>query len=177
MPGLALGIPVVATRFEKFSPELAADAIRRGGVRNVFFPPTVLRMLKAADLSIAGLRSVASGGEPLGAEMLEWGRRAFGLEINEFYGQTECNMVAPSCADAFPIRPGCIGKVVPGHDLVVIDDGGRPTVDEGDVAVRRGSASMMLVYWQNPWATAEKFRGDCLVTGDLGGGVSPICGA
>ncbi len=44
-----------------------------------------------------GLRSVASGGEPLGAEMLAWGREAFGLNINEFYGQTECNMVASSC--------------------------------------------------------------------------------
>ena len=44
------------------------------------------------------LRSVASGGESLGAETLEWGREAFGLTINEFYGQTECNMVLGSCA-------------------------------------------------------------------------------
>ncbi|WP_425085008.1 AMP-binding protein [Ruegeria profundi] len=168
MPGLALGIPVVASRLEKFTPEACADVIARGNVRNVFFPPTALRMLKAADQSIPGLRSVASGGEPLGAEMLAWGQQAFGLTINEFYGQTECNMVVSSCAEDFPVRPGCIGKPVPGHEVAVIDEDGTPTRDEGDVAIRRGSASMLLEYWNRPEATAEKFRGDWLITGDRG---------
>ncbi len=168
MPGLALGIPVVAARLDKFTPEACADLIARGGVRNVFFPPTALRMLKAADMTIPGLRSVASGGEPLGAEMLAWGERAFGLTINEFYGQTECNMVVSSCAEDFPARPGCIGKPVPGHEVAVIDATGNPTDAEGDVAIRRGSASMLLEYWNNPQATAEKFRGDWLITGDRG---------
>ncbi|MCE8545588.1 AMP-binding protein [Ruegeria pomeroyi] len=168
MPGLALGIPVVSARLDKFSAEACADVIARGGVRNVFFPPTALRMLKAADQAIPGLRSVASGGEPLGAEMLAWGEGAFGLTINEFYGQTECNMTVSSCAADFPVRPGCIGKPVPGHEVAVIDDAGQPTTGEGDVAVRRGSASMLLEYWRNPAATAEKFRGDWLVTGDRG---------
>ncbi|WP_420584452.1 AMP-binding protein [Ruegeria sp.] len=168
MPGLALGIPVVAARLEKFTPEACADVIARGGVRNVFFPPTALRMLKAADQSIPGLRSVASGGEPLGAEMLAWGQQAFGLTINEFYGQTECNMVVSSCAEDFPVRPGCIGKPVPGHEVAVIDGDGNPSTEEGDVAIRRGSASMLLEYWNRPEATAEKFRGDWLITGDRG---------
>ncbi len=168
MPGLALGVPVVATRLDKFTPEACADVIARAGVRNVFFPPTALRMLKAADQSIPGLRSVASGGEPLGAEMLAWGQQAFGLTINEFYGQTECNMVVSSCAEDFPVRPGCIGKPVPGHEVAVIDDHGQPTTEEGDLAIRRGSASMLLEYWNKPQATAEKFRGDWLITGDRG---------
>ncbi len=168
MPGLALGVPVVAARMSKFSPEACVNIIREGAVRNVFFPPTALRMLKASDTRIPGLRSVASGGEPLGAEMLEWGRRAFGLTINEFYGQTECNMVVSSCAADFPPRPGCIGKPVPGHEVAVIDAEGRPTDGEGDIAIRRGSPSMMLEYWRNPQATAEKFRGDWMLTGDRG---------
>ncbi|WP_085821571.1 AMP-binding protein [Ruegeria meonggei] len=168
MPGLALGIPVVAARLEKFTPEACVDVITRGGVRNVFFPPTALRMLKATDQRIPGLRSVASGGEPLGAEMLAWGQQAFGLTINEFYGQTECNMVVSSCTEDFPARPGCIGKPVPGHEIAVIDENGAPTSDEGDVAIRRGSASMLLEYWNRPEATAEKFRGDWLITGDRG---------
>ena len=168
MPGLALGVPVVAARMAKFSVEECVEVIAKGGVRNVFFPPTALRMLKAEEAKVPGLRSVASGGEPLGAEMLAWGRRAFGLDINEFYGQTECNMVASSCGMDFPARPGCIGKAVPGHDVAVIDAQGAPTDEEGDVAVRRGSASMMLRYWNRPDATAEKFRGDWLVTGDRG---------
>ncbi|MEX0347819.1 MAG: AMP-binding protein [Paracoccaceae bacterium] len=168
MPGLALGVPVVAARLDKFSPAACADLIAWGGVRNVFFPPTALRMLKAADQSIPGLRSVASGGEPLGAEMLTWGEQAFGLTINEFYGQTECNMVVSSCAEDFPVQPGCIGKPAPGHEVAVIDDSGTPTTEEGDVAVRRGSASMLLEYWNNQQATQEKFRGDWLITGDRG---------
>nr|WP_234998831.1 AMP-binding protein [Ruegeria sp. AU67] len=168
MPGLALGVPVVAARLDKFTPEACADVIARGGVRNVFFPPTALRMLKASDQALPGLRSVASGGEPLGAEMLAWGQEVFGLTINEFYGQTECNMVVSSCSDDFPVRPGCIGKLVPGHEIAVIDEDGNPTADEGDVAIRRGSASMLLEYWNRPDATAEKFRGDWLITGDRG---------
>jgi acetyl-CoA synthetase len=168
MPGLALGVPVVAARLPRFSPDACLDIIRQGTVRNVFFPPTALRMLRAADAAIPGLRSVASGGEPLGPEMLAWGRRAFGLEINEFYGQTECNMVVSACGTDFPARSGCIGKPVPGHDVAVIDAHGQPTKAEGDIAIRKGSASMMLEYWNNPTATAEKYRGDWLLTGDRG---------
>jgi len=52
--------------------------------------------------------------------------------------------------------------------VAVIDEAGQHTDEEGDVAVRRGSASMMLEYWDNPQATAEKFRDDWLVTGDRG---------
>jgi acetyl-CoA synthetase len=168
MPGLALGVPVVAARLPKFTPDAAARIIAGTGVRNVFFPPTALKLMKAAGQGVAGLRSVASGGEPLGAEMLDWGRRALGLEINEFYGQTECNMVASSAARLFPARPGCIGRAVPGFDVAVIDDLGQPTTGEGDIAIRRGAPSMMLGYWQNPGATAEKFRGDWMLTGDRG---------
>ena len=168
MPGLALGVPVAAARMARFDPDDCLRIIAQGSVRNVFFPPTALRMLKAADVRVPGLRSVASGGEPLGAEMLAWGQKAFGLAINEFYGQTECNMVASSCGVEFAGRPGCIGKAVPGHDVGVVDAQGNPTTDEGDVAVRRGSASMMLAYWNRPIETREKFRGEWLITGDRG---------
>jgi len=168
MPGLALGVPVVAARMDKFTPEGCAAILRAGPVRNVFFPPTALRMLRAADARLPGLRSVASGGEPLGAEMLAWGREALGVSINEFYGQTECNMVASSCGAVFPARPGCIGRAVPGFDIAVLAPDGGPADGEGDVAVRRGAASMMLGYWNRPEATAEKFRGDWMITGDRG---------
>ena len=108
MPGLALGVPVVAARMPKFSAAEAERICREGGVRNVFFPPTALRMLKVADQEISGLRSVASGGEPLGAEMLAWGRKAFGVSINEFYGQTECNMSVSSCGALFAPVGGAV---------------------------------------------------------------------
>lgn len=168
MPGLALGVPVVAARMPKFAVQTCVDLIATTGIRNVFFPPTALRMLKADGAILPGLRSVASGGEPLGAEMLAWGREAMGLTINEFYGQTECNMTVSSCAALFEARPGSAGRAVPGHDVAVIDAEGRLTNAEGDVAIARGSGSMMLEYWGNPQATAEKFRGDWMLTGDRG---------
>ncbi|SMX36664.1 AMP-binding protein [Maliponia aquimaris] len=168
MPGLALGVPVVAARMRRFDVEDCLRIVSEGAVRNVFFPPTALRMLKAEGAVVPGLRSVASGGEPLGAEMLAWGREAFGVTVNEFYGQTECNMVASSCGTLFAPRPGCLGRAVPGFDVAVVDAEGVPTEGEGDIAVRRGCASMMLEYWRRPEATAEKFRGDWLITGDRG---------
>jgi len=100
--------------------------------------------------------------------MLDWGRQAFGLTINEFYGQTECNLVAGSCAALYEPRPGSIGRIVPGHEVAILDAAGQPTQDEGDVAVKRGSASMMLEYWNRPEQTAEKFKGDWMLTGDRG---------
>ncbi len=168
MPALVLGVPVVAARMPKFDPATVTRLIADCRVRNIFFPPTALKMLKAADIALPGLRSVASGGETLGAEMLDWGRQAFGLTINEFYGQTECNMVVSSASSLFPGRPGSIGKAVPGFDVQVIDEAARPVEGEGDIAVHRGAGSMMLGYWNRPESTAEKFRGDWLVTGDRG---------
>ena len=168
MPGLALGVPVVASRTDKFDVRQCQKLIGTTGIRNVFFPPTALRMMKAEGIQIDGLRSVASGGEPLGAEMLDWGRLAFGLTINEFYGQTECNMVASSASSLFEPRSGCIGQPVPGHDIAVLDKHARPTDGEGDIAVRKGSASMMLEYWKRPAETVAKFKGDWMLTGDRG---------
>lgn len=165
MPALALGVPVVAARMAKFDAAECARIIAAGDVRNVFFPPTALRMLKAADAHIGGLRSVASGGEPLGAQMLDWGREALGVQINEFYGQTECNMVASSCSAAFEPQAGCIGKPVAGFEIDVLDTDAQ---GEGDIAVKCGAASMMLGYWNRPEETAAKYRDDWMLTGDRG---------
>ena len=166
LSSLAMGVPVVAARMEKFTPEGAMKICEEAAVKNVFFPPTALRMLKASGVAIPGLRSVSSGGEPLGAEMLAWGQEAFGLTINEFYGQTECNLVISSTKGA--MRPGCMGQITPGFEVAVLDEAGRPTEREGDIGVKRGCASEMLEYWNRPDATVEKYRGDWLITGDRG---------
>ena len=168
MPGLAAGIPVVAGPSGKFDAHDAKRLCEDVGVTCVFFPPSALKMLRAADVSIKGLRSVASGGEPLGAEMLHWGEGALGLTINEFFGQTEANMVISSCAKLFPPHPGVTGRAVPGHEVTVVDAHGQPTDGEGDIAVRRDSPVVMLEYLNRPEATETKFRGDWLITGDRG---------
>src|SRR5262249_24059958 len=95
LPALHYGVPVVAQKFEKFDPEAAFALMAKMRVRNAFIPPTALRMLRSAPRPKAKLelRSVGSGGEALGAETYEWGKATLGITINEFYGQTECNLV------------------------------------------------------------------------------------
>jgi acetyl-CoA synthetase len=174
LPSLYCGVPVVARRSDKFDPEEAFAVMARFRVRNAFIPPTALRMLRSVPsprgrYDIA-LRSVGSGGEALGAETCEWGKSALGLAINEFYGQTECNLVVGSCAMIGVARPGAIGKPIPGHEVAVIrPDGSRAGMGEtGQIAVKRPDPVMFLEYWDRPDATREKFVGDWMTTGDQG---------
>ncbi|WP_186388691.1 acyl-CoA synthetase [Stappia sp. TSB10P1A] len=174
MPALHHGITVVACRFRKFTAEAAFKLIAEEGIRNAFLPPTALKMMRAHGEPAAGLRlnmrTIASGGETLGAELVEWGRRVFGVTINEFYGQTECNMIVSSCARLMPARPGIMGRAVPGHDLAIVDATGTPLPDgqQGTIGVRRPDPVMFLGYWNNPEATQAKFAGEYLLTGDMG---------
>lgn len=164
LPSLFHGVPVLAHRAQKFDPDFAFALMARHDVRNAFLPPTALRVMRGvARPTSTRLRSIGSGGESLGAEMLDWGRETFGLTMNEFYGQTECNLVVATSAGLFGSRPGWIGRAVPGHEVTVL---GEP--DDGEIAVRRGSPSMFLGYWNRPEATARKLRGDWLLTGDRG---------
>jgi acetyl-CoA synthetase len=173
LPALHHGVPVLAHRFRKFDPDAAFALMARHNVRNIFFPPTALKLLRQAGAPAnhgARVRTIASGGETLGAELLDWGRATFGVTINEFYGQTECNVVVASCAKVMPVRPGSMGRAVPGHDVAIVDDGGNrvPTGAQGHIAIRRPDPVMFLGYWQNEKATTEKFAGDWLLTGDTG---------
>ncbi len=172
LPALHYGVPVVAHKSEKFDPEAAFALMARMGVRNAFIPPTALRLLRSVPPPKAALRlrSVGSGGEALGAETYEWGKSALGLTINEFYGQTECNLVLASCAAIGVSRPGAIGKPVPGHRVAVIrPDGVRCAPGElGQIAIARPDPVMFLEYWGRPDATQDKFVGDWMTTGDQG---------
>ena len=172
LPGLHYGVPVVAHRFEKFDPEEAYALMARLAVRNAFIPPTALRMLRAATLprQPLALRSIGSGGEALGKETYEWGKSALGITINEFYGQTECNLVLSSCAAIGVSRAGSIGRPVPGHCVAIIrEDGALCAAGEvGQIAVRRPDPVMFLGYWGKPEATRDKFIGDWMTTGDQG---------
>ena len=174
LPSLHHGVPVIARKFDKFDPDDAYALMQKVGVRNAFIPPTALRMMRAAP-NPAGrydfkLRDMGSGGESLGIEALEWGKSAFGLTINEFYGQTECNLVLGSCAQLGQLRIGSMGKPVPGHTVAVIDlDGNVLKAGEiGQIAVKRPDPVMFLEYWGRPEATRDKFIGDWMTTGDQG---------
>ena len=172
LPSLHFGVAVIARRADRFDPDAAFALMARHGVRNAFVPPTALRMLRTVENPSARfdlhLRTVTSAGEPLGAETFAWGREALGLSINEVFGQTECNYVLASCAELDISRPGAIGRAVPGHRVAVIrDDGTACDAGEvGQIAVARPDPAMFLRYWNQPEATAAKFIGDWMMTGD-----------
>ncbi|WP_244830868.1 acyl-CoA synthetase [Caballeronia sp. TF1N1] len=173
LPSWHHGVPVLARRFDKFDGHAAFDLLERHGVSHTFLPPTALKMMRATPQAKApalALRSVASGGESLGEELLSWGRATLGVTINEFYGQTECNVVLSSCARWFEPRNGVIGRAVPGHRVAVVDDSGmpQPLGTPGNIAIAAPDPVMFLGYWRDEAATAQKFRGDYLLTGDLG---------
>ncbi len=167
------GVPVLAYRAPKYDPVQALQLMAKYKVRNTFMPPTALKIMRGVpDIPSYGtnLRTIAVAGEPMGRELLEWGQREFGITFNEFYGQTECNLVVGNCQKIMDVVSGSMGKPIPGHIVAVIDDEGEvmPAGQEGQIAVRDGDPVMMLEYWNNPDATQKKFLGDWLLTGDQG---------
>lgn len=168
------GVPVLAHRMKKFTPDEAIAVMKKYGVRNTFIPPTALNMIRQADLAPQlqelNLRTVAVAGEPMGAELLDWGRHAMGVTFNEFYGQTECNLVVANCGQIMDVKPGSMGKPIPGHQVdILAEDGRSAEVGEvGEIAVKAPDPVMFLEYWRNPEATRSKFKDQWLLTGDQG---------
>jgi acetyl-CoA synthetase len=155
-----------------FDPERALALMAAHGVRNAFLPPTALKMMRQVDTrppASLRLRSIMSGGEALGEEMLTWARERFGVIINEIFGQTECNYVVGNCFALYPVRPGKMGRAYPGHAVAVVNEAGAPVGPGtlGEVAVKRPDPVMFLEYWQDPAATHAKYIDDWLLTGDL----------
>jgi acetyl-CoA synthetase len=172
VPAWWYGLPVVVDLDTVFNPDRAVWLMREHKVTLTLLPATALRMIRATGLSGDGLsmRCVCSGGEAVGAELLGWANEFFnGALVNEGFGQTELNVCIGNCASVFPVKPGALGKGLPGTKVAVLDDDGNPVVNvTGEIAIDRHHPNTMLEYWRNPQATAEKFHGDWLLTGDLG---------
>lgn len=170
MPCLFYGVPLISHRFVKFEPAAAMALMAREGVTNSFLPPTALRLMQQAtppkDLR---LRAIGSGGEALGPDLLDWGRDRLGCPINEFYGQTEANLVIAACDGPMSRIPGAMGLPVPGHEVALLGPNDLPTGpnEVGEICVRAPDPVMMLRYWNKPEATAAKITSGWLRTGDL----------
>ena len=172
MPAWYHGLPVVAAPRPDFDPEAALDLLARHRVRNTLLLPTMLKLMAQVPAGERGivLRSVFTGGEPVGDDVMAWAGETLGAAVNEIYGQTECNLVAGGCSALLERRPGAIGVPIPGHVVDVVDDDGR-LVDPGGtghLAVRQPDPVAMLSYWRRPEATAEKVVNGWLLTGDVG---------
>ncbi|HYR59094.1 MAG TPA: AMP-binding protein [Chthoniobacteraceae bacterium] len=138
-------------------------------------PPTALRLIVREYLPafrFPRLRHCVSAGEPLNPEVIETWKRATGLTIFEGYGQTESVvMIANSRPRGDVVRPGSMGRPVPGFEIALLDEELRelPAGVEGEIAVRvapRRPVGLFREYWRNPEENAARFRGDWYLTGD-----------
>jgi acetyl-CoA synthetase len=171
LPSWHHGVPVIAAPRKTFDPEWAFRLLVEQQIANAFLPPTALKLLRQSDSRWEGLRlrTVMSGGEVLGEEVLQWGREVLGVTVNEIYGQTEVNYVVGNCSSVWEVRPGSMGRPYPGHEVAVVNDAGDPTSagEAGEVAVRAPDPVMFLGYWERPDATKEKYLNDWVLTGDM----------
>nr|NLI50103.1 acetate--CoA ligase [Propionibacterium sp.] len=140
--------------------------------------PTAIRMLMKAGPDLArawprpDLRLIASVGEPLNPEAVWWGRDVLGLSIHDNWWQTETGGIMIANTPAFDIKPGSMGRPLPGVEATIVrrtDDGVEPLGDgvEGELALRAGWPSMFRGYLNNPERYARCFAGDWYLTGDL----------
>jgi acetyl-CoA synthetase len=170
---LSLGCPVVATP-GKFSATGTLEVMRRHRVTAAFVPPTALKQLRSAgitpeDARGLAVRILATGGESLGAALRDWIERTFATSINEFYGQTEINMIIGTTVDRSRPEPDSMGRAFPGFDIELLDADGMPVAagENGEVCVRAGNPGQFLEYWRQPEKTAEKVHEGWIHTGDL----------
>ena len=158
----------------RFDADGLLRAMEKYGVTTFCAPPTVYRMLIQLDLSKYNLklRHSMSAGEPLNPEVIRVWKKAFGLEIYDFYGQTETVCVL-SNYPFMPIKYGSVGKPTPGHDVRIVDDDGieLKSNEEGNIALYLGNGrppGLFKEYWKDEEIMKKAFRGDYYYTGDRG---------
>ena len=173
MPSLFFGIPVISHRDSKFDPEFAFSLMEKFEVKNTFLPPTALKIMKSFNENKKRpnlrLRTVGSGGEALGEELLHWGKEILNVGINEFYGQTECNLTVSNNGSIMKQKLSSIGRPVPGHDVKLKNNEGNFITEEnkeGEIVVEANSPSIFLGYWGNEKETNNKIINGWLHTGD-----------
>jgi acetyl-CoA synthetase len=142
--------------------------------------PTAIRMLMKAGTNpvrkydLRALRFLASVGEPLNPEGVVWGEEAYGLPFHDNWWQTETGGIMIANFAAMDIRPGSMGRPMPGIDAAIVRrrrDGGVDVIDapgvQGELALRPGWPSMFRAYWEEPARYQKCFAGGFYLTGDL----------
>jgi len=155
-------------------PDTIFGILARHHVTSFCAPPTLYRRLVQADFSpydLSALRHCTSAGEPLNPEVIRaWEEGTGGLTVYDGYGQTESTCLVANYR-AMEVRPGSMGRPMPGYDVTIVDDDGGPVEpgEVGNVVVRcrpDHPIGLFTGYYKDPVATAESFRGDFYFTGD-----------
>jgi acyl-coenzyme A synthetase/AMP-(fatty) acid ligase len=155
-------------------PDTIFGILARHRVTSFCAPPTLYRRLIHADFSkfdLSALRHCTSAGEPLNPEVIrEWQQATGGLTIYDGYGQTETTCLVANYR-AMKVRPGSMGRPVPGYDVTIVDDDGQSVKpgEVGNIVVRcepERPIGLFPGYYRDPTATSGSFRGSFYFTGD-----------
>ncbi|WP_088005579.1 acetate--CoA ligase [Indiicoccus explosivorum] len=159
----------------RFSPDAWYSAIEEYGVTVWYSAPTAFRMLMGAgdalvkEHDLSSLRHVLSVGEPLNPEVIRWGVKVFDKRIHDTWWMTETGAMMICNYPTLAIRPGSMGKPLPGISVAIVDDQGNelPPNRMGNLAIRKGWPSMMRQIWNNPQKYESYFLNDeWYVSGD-----------
>ncbi|GKS12628.1 acetate--CoA ligase [Paenibacillus chitinolyticus] len=150
----------------RFSPQDWYNTIQKYGVTVWYSAPTAFRMLMGAgddvvhQFDLSSLRHVLSVGEPLNPEVVRWGLKVYGQRIHDTWWMTETGGQLICNYPSMPIKPGSMGRPIPGVEAAIIDDSGNvlPPNRMGNLAVKTPWPSMMRKIWNNPAKYEEYFR-------------------
>ena len=159
----------------RFNPETWYKMIEKYGVTVWYSAPTAFRMLMGAGdevvkkFDLSSLRHILSVGEPLNPEVVRWGMKVFDLRIHDTWWMTETGAQLICNYPCLTIKPGSMGKPIPGVQAAIVDDQGNelPPNRMGNLAIKKGWPSMMHTIWKNePKYQSYFMPGDWYVTGD-----------
>jgi acetyl-CoA synthetase len=163
------GAAVFIANQPRFQAKETLDAIRDNGVTTICAPPTVWRMFVQLDLKSwkTSLREVCGAGEPLNPEVIEQVRAAWGLTVRDGFGQTETTLLVGN-PPAAVLKPGSMGRQMPGYDIVLLDTEDRPA-EEGEICVALNPRpSGLMQGYQNDDGSLRGLEGPVYRTGDVG---------
>ncbi|MGV0850374.1 AMP-binding protein [Mycolicibacterium phlei] len=156
--------------YARFDAAALLKQIRRAGVSTFCAPPTVWRMLIQADLGERPerLREILGAGEPLNPEVISTVERAWGLTIRDGFGQTETTLQIGNTPGQ-PVKPGSMGRPMPGVPVVLVDPLTGELADEGEICLdlSQQPLNLMTGYLGDPERNAQVMAGGYYHTGDV----------
>lgn len=174
---LTLGVTMIVDEAD-FDADRWYKLLERERVNVWYTAPTAIRLLmrtqvqpgKSYDLSV--LRIIHSVGEPLNPEAIDWSEKALGLPIHDNWWQTETGGIMISNFPCLPIRPGSMGKPLPGIEAAIVEIRNGKIIklgpdQVGDLALQVGWPSMFTGYLHENERYEQCFVGDWYITGDL----------
>lgn len=158
----------------RFSPDGWYKLLQDYKVTVWYSAPTAIRMLMGAPISpkdydLKSLRHLCSVGEPLNPEAIWWGMDAFGLPFHDTWWQTEQGAITITNYPCMDIRPGSMGRPLPGIEAAVIDEDGKevPDGEEGDLVLKASTvSSLMKTIWGNKEKFDSYFKDQWYISGD-----------